>query len=98
MRSAVLSLLAGLALVAAQSTVVSSAPGAESTSYVTGALGDAAVVTDNPVGDVYTAVLPETSRTNISGSISGATLTGTGVRFEVNFVGFDDLSLGPFSK
>lgn len=92
----VLSLLGGLALVAAQSTVVSSAPGAEPTTYVTGRLGDAAVVTDNPIGDVYSAVLPESSRTSIRGYISGSSEDGTGVRFNVSFTGFPDLSLGPF--
>lgn len=98
MRSAVLSLLGGLALVAAQSTVVSSAAGAESTTYVTGALGDAAVVSDNPVGDVYTAHLPESNKTSIRGYISASSQTGTGVTFEVVLVGLPDLSLGPFSK
>ena len=84
----VLSALSGLALVSAQTTIV---PG------VTGALGDAAIVTDNPVGLTYTATLPNSNKTDLRGSISGtATANGTGVQFTVSFSGFPSLALGPF--
>ncbi|KAI9840881.1 MAG: hypothetical protein M1838_003868 [Thelocarpon superellum] len=79
----VLSTLAGLALVQAQSN----------TNPVTGLLGDAAVITNNPLGATYTANLPGTS---VTGYVSGvATSNGTGVQFTVAFSNFPS-SGGPF--
>lgn len=63
----------------------------------TGKLGDAQVVTDNPVGPVYVATLPESDESTIRGFISGtANDDGTGVKFEVEFHGLPEG--GPFSK
>ncbi|KAI9754648.1 MAG: hypothetical protein M4579_004611 [Chaenotheca gracillima] len=74
--------LSGLALVNAQS----------STSPVTGKLGDAQVVSTNPVGVTYVATLPGTS---VKGSVSGSSASGTGVDFTVSFSNFPT-SGGPF--
>ncbi|KAI9810639.1 MAG: hypothetical protein M1826_003493 [Phylliscum demangeonii] len=64
---------------------------------VTGALGNAAIVKDNPIGVRYTATLPNSNTTTIRGSISAtASGNGTGVQFTVDFSGFPDQSLGPF--
>lgn len=63
----------------------------------TGKLGNAAVVTGNPAGVTYTAVLPNSATSGIRGFISGTTAPGgTGVTFNVNFYGFPSAALGPF--
>lgn len=63
----------------------------------TGQLGDAAVVTNNPIGVTYTAVLPNSKTSGIRGYISGTSAAdGKGVNFVANFYGFPDASLGPF--
>ncbi|KAI9843345.1 MAG: hypothetical protein M1837_006471 [Sclerophora amabilis] len=75
--------LSGLALVNAQST----------TTPVTGKLGDALVVNNNPIGVTYTATLPGTS---VKGSISGTSgSNGTGVNWKVDFSNFPTEG-GPF--
>lgn len=64
---------------------------------VTGVLGDAAIVNDNPVGVTYTATLLEKNTTTVRGSISGsAAPNGTGVIFKVNFFGFPSTELAPY--
>ncbi|KAL9103790.1 MAG: hypothetical protein Q9163_001199 [Psora crenata] len=89
MRFGIVLALSGLSFVTAQSP---------SGSVVTGKLGDAAVTENNPLGVRYTAVLPETNRTTIRGSISATSnANGTGVNFYVDFYGFPSESLGPFS-
>jgi hypothetical protein len=63
----------------------------------TGQLGDALVTTNNPVGVSYQAILPESTKSNIRGQITGTTgANGTGVVWDVNFYGFPDPSIGPF--
>lgn len=91
----ILSVLAAaiLGLVRAQSTGVP----------VTGILGNASVVEDNPPGVIYTATLPAKSffdpqdpRGNIKGSVSAvANSNGIGVAFSVDFSNFPT-SGGPF--
>lgn len=79
--SIILSALSGLALVAAQKN---------SSVGVTGSLGHAAIVTDNPQDVVYTAKLPESSKSRIRGYITGkANDNGVGVIFEVKMTGFE---------
>jgi len=87
MRSAILlSALSSLALVAAQSDTVP----------VTGLLGNASVVTDNPLGVTYTATLPNKNTTTVRGSVKAvANSNGTGVAFTVAFSGLPS-SGGPF--
>lgn len=97
MRSTVLlAVVSGLAAIGveAQSNV---------TGTTTGSLGDATVVTNNPVGPVYAAVLPETEffnpkdpRGNVKGGISAtAGPNGVGVAFTINFSNLPT-SGGPF--
>ena len=70
---------------------------------VTGILGNASVVENNPPGIIYTATLPakgffnpEDSRGNIKGAISAvANSNGIGVAFSVDFSNFPT-SGGPF--
>ncbi|EZF28317.1 hypothetical protein H101_07997 [Trichophyton interdigitale H6] len=57
---------------------------------------DAPETVDNPLGVVYQAKLPETSRTGIRGTITAtAHSSGRGVMFNLDFWGFDDEE-GPF--
>ena len=64
----------------------------------TGKLGDAQISTNNPIGVTYQAVLPDSNTTGIRGYIAGTTNSnGTGIYFNINFYGFPDQSLGPFS-
>ena len=92
MHSAILFTLAsGLALASAQAPTP--VPG------VTGQLGNAAIVEDNPAGVSYVATLPESDTTNIRGSVVGTSnANGTGVNIQVSLSGFPDASLGPFCK
>ncbi|KAI9839845.1 MAG: hypothetical protein M1819_000035 [Sarea resinae] len=84
--SVFLAALSGLAFVGAQSNTVP----------VTGLLGNASIVTDNPVGVTYKATLPNKNTTGIRGSVSGtANSNGTGVVFTVDLSGFPS-SGGPF--
>lgn len=72
---------------------------------VTGILGNASVVEDNPPGIVYTATLPTTEffnptdrRGNIQGSVVAvANPNGIGVAFQVHFKNLPT-SGGPFRK
>ena len=69
---------------------------------VTGKLGNASVITNNPPGVVYTAKLPEKAfanlESNIKGSISAvADANGIGVLFTVDFSNFPKTG-GPFRK
>ncbi len=94
MHSTILVALAGLLASASAQTppIVPLEPG------VTGQLGDAQVVTDNPVGVTYRATLPETNRSSIRGFIEGtAQANGTGVRFTLDFTGFPSLDRAPYS-
>lgn len=93
MHSTILIALAGLLASASAQTppIVPLEPG------VTGQLGDAQVVTDNPVGVTYRATLPETNRSSIRGFIEGTAQTnGTGVRFTLDFTGFPSLDRAPY--
>ena len=64
----------------------------------TGKLGDAQISTNNPIGVTYQAILPDSNTTGIRGYIAGTTNSnGTGINFNINFYGFPDQSLGPFS-
>jgi len=95
MHSLILSVLATVLLtrVRAQTTTVP----------ITGILGNASVVEDNPPSLIYTATLPPISffnpvdpRGNIKGSISATTNpSGFGVSFQVSFSGLPT-SGGPF--
>lgn len=78
--------------------------GAQSTTEpITGILGNATVVENNPRGVIYTATLPtkqffnpEDPRGNIKGSVSGtANANGTGVSFSISFSNLPT-SGGPF--
>jgi hypothetical protein len=71
-----------------------------SVASVTGALGDAIVVNDNPVGPVYEADLLCKETTDLRGSITAtASNDGVGVIFKVDFSGFpDEQQFGPFSQ
>jgi len=65
----------------------------------TGKLGNASIVTDNPVGVTYTALLPDTPKSGIRGYVAGTSnANGTGVNFNINIYGLPDASLGPFRK
>jgi len=65
----------------------------------TGKLGNASVVTTNPVGVTYTAILPDSPKSSIRGYVAGTSnANGTGVNFNINIYGLPDPSLGPFSK
>ncbi|KAL8692442.1 MAG: hypothetical protein Q9218_002542 [Villophora microphyllina] len=64
----------------------------------TGKLGDAAIVTTNTPGITYTAVLPNSTTSDIRGFVAGTSnANGTGVNFNINLSGLPDASLGPFS-
>ena len=75
------------------------------TNPVTGTLGNATVVEDNPPGPIYVATLPEKEffnpndpRGNIKGSVSAtANPNGIGVSFQVTFSNLPT-SGGPFRK
>ncbi len=90
MRSFTTVALAGLvALVSAQATI---------DGKVTGVLGDAEVVNDNPEGVTYTANLLDKNTSSIRGYISGSSAPdGKGVVFTVEFTGFPSTALGPYS-
>ncbi|KAG6997792.1 hypothetical protein G7Y79_00037g073100 [Physcia stellaris] len=90
MHSSVLFTLAsGLALVHAQAPTP--VPG------VTGKLGNARIVENNPAGVSYVATLPESDTTDIRGSVVGTSNSnGTGVNFQISLSGLPDASLGPF--
>lgn len=92
MHSSVLFTLAsGLALAHAQAPTP--VPG------VTGKLGDARIVENNPAGVSYIATLPESDTTNIRGSVVGTSNSnGTGVNFQISLSGLPDASLGPFCE
>jgi len=88
----------------AGATVLIGLTTAQSTTFpVTGILGNATVVENNPIGVVYTATLPTTeffnpsdSRGNVKGSVSAvANDNGTGVTFSVSFSNLPT-SGGPF--
>ncbi|KAI9890717.1 MAG: hypothetical protein M1814_003647 [Vezdaea aestivalis] len=82
----VTSLTAAAALASAQST----------TTPVTGKLGDAKIVTNNPPSTVYTANLPNKNTTNVRGTIVASSASnGTGVVFTISVRGFPT-SGGPF--
>lgn len=52
---------------------------------------DAQVTTDNPMGPVYIATLPETDSTTIRGSVTASAGTdGKGVVFAISFSGLAD--------
>jgi hypothetical protein len=88
-------LTALLASVSAQSNTVP----------VTGSLGNATVVENNPPGKIYTATLPtkeffnpEDPRGNVKGSVSAtANPNGIGVSFQVSFENLPT-SGGPFRR
>ncbi len=90
MRSFTTVAFAGLvALASAQATI---------DGKVTGVLGDAEIVNDNPEGVTYTANLLDKNTSSIRGFISGSSaLDGTGVIFTVEFTGFPSTELGPYS-
>jgi len=90
--------------VLAVATALLSLASAQSTTLpITGILGNASIVSDNPAGVVYTATLPTTEffnpsdpRGNIKGSVSGVAGTnGVGVTFSVSFSNLPT-SGGPF--
>ncbi len=89
MRSALLvSALSGLALVCAQSDTVP----------VTGKLGDAEEVTNNPLGAIYVAELPNSEKNTVRGSITAESVpSGRGVQFKIAITGLPQTG-GPFSE
>lgn len=65
-------------------------------SGVTGKLGDAAVITNNPAGAVYAATLPNREDTPVRGSVVASTVGGgEGVEFQVSISGLPAEG-GPF--
>lgn len=65
----------------------------------TGKLGDAQVVTGNPVGVTYRLDFPNVPTSNIRGYVSAsAPPNGVGAMFTVSLSGLPDASIGPFCK
>jgi hypothetical protein len=64
---------------------------------VTGRLGDATTVLDNPMGAVYQATIPKGKYMDISGSVVAVTAGDKGTEFAVNFSGLPKEG-GPFRK
>ena len=59
----------------------------------------AVVVTNNPKGVTYQAVLPNKNTTTVRGYVAGTSnANGTGVIFNINLYGFPDSRFGPFSR
>lgn len=84
--------LSGFTLVCAQT------PTPSPVARTTGDLGPAEEVVGNPSGVTYQAILPESEKSTIRGSIAGTSSPdGKGVEFTVNISGLPDSSLGPFS-
>ena len=84
--------LAAVALVAVSVTAQSD------TTPVTGKLGNATIVTNNPGGAGYVASLIPTSNSNIQGSVLALTSSDhTGVNFQVALSGLPSEG-GPFRK
>lgn len=83
--------------------LVGSVTAQTTTGVITGTLGNATIVENNPPGVVYTAKLPTNDSAanpsvNIQGSITGtAAPNGIGVNFQVHFSNFPT-SGGPFRK
>ena len=88
-----LTLATGLAFASAQ------APGAPVPEPgVTGKLGPAKIIENNPLGVSYIAQLPDRKDTTVRGSVVGTSNNnGTGVKFQISLSGLPDPSLGPFS-
>ncbi|CZS91195.1 related to cytosolic Cu/Zn superoxide dismutase [Rhynchosporium agropyri] len=91
-------------MVAVVSTALLTLASAQNTTdLITGKLGNSTVASNNPIGKVYTATLPEkpffnpkNPKGNIKGSISAAaTSNGVGVKFTVRFENLPT-SGGPF--
>ncbi|KAI9745493.1 MAG: hypothetical protein M1818_001027 [Claussenomyces sp. TS43310] len=88
---------------AALALMVAGAQAQSTTVPVTGLLGNASVVSDNPIGPTYAAILPKVEyfnpvdpRGNIKGSVvATAASGGKGVAFQVNFSNLPT-SGGPF--
>ena len=87
------------------STLLTSASAQTTTFPVTGTLGNATVVENNPTGPIYVATLPNTEffnpddpRGNVRGSVSAtANPNGIGVSFQVTFSTLPT-SGGPFRE
>lgn len=63
---------------------------------VTGILGDAAVISNNPSDSIYTATLPDNDKSSVRGSVVAQGVRGgPGVHFDVNLSGLPG-SGGPF--
>ena len=63
---------------------------------VTGILGDAAVISNNPSDSIYTATLPDNEKSTVRGSVVAQGVQGgQGVHFDVHFSGLPS-SGGPF--
>jgi len=93
-----------ISIFAVLATALFSRAGAQTTTTpVTGTLGNASTVENNPPGVIYTATLPTTEfnnpndpRGNVKGSISAtANPNGIGVSFTINFSNLPT-SGGPF--
>jgi hypothetical protein len=69
---------------------------ADSQTVVTGKLGNAVAVTNNPTGAVYLAALPET-HLGIQGSIVATSANQLGTEFTVNFANLPAEG-GPFCE
>ena len=92
------SALLGFAVIGAQALINGTIDG-PIVPGTTGKLGNASVVTTNPVGVTYTAILPDTPNSSVRGYVAGTSnANGTGVNFNINIYGLPDASLGPFSK
>lgn len=84
--------LSGFTLVCAQTPTPSPRP------RTIGDLGPAEEVEGNPFGVTYQAILPESEKSTIRGSIAGTSSPdGKGVEFTVNISGLPDSSLGLFT-
>jgi len=75
--------------------LIASAFFAASASAITGKLGDAAIITDNPAGASYVATLPSNGTVTGSAKFS-STGNGTGVEVSIDFKGFKGAT-GPYT-
>lgn len=85
-------------LAAAVSMLAAAVSAQSDTTPVTGKLGDAKVVTDNPAGVAFYATLVPSTKYSIQGSVLASTSSDrTGVNFQVSISGLPSEG-GPFCE
>ena len=68
------------------------------TTPVTGSLGNATVVADNPAGAIYGATMPDSNMTDVRGNVILTTAPGgTGINVQISVSGFPTEG-GPFRE